>query len=202
MANGWYIWSLKSSLTLLLLGVFFSCNNTKKTLPNIKDYQLKSGDIVCRLGGGFFSNYFRKYASKEKKYSHIGIVEVKNDTVFIIHTEASELTGVGCVKKESINCFLENILVFDFYRVQVNRNIRKKIVVKAKEYYNKKVPFDLDFNSFNNEKMYCTELVANVLNRAFDSIVIVPTLKLGAKKMYGLDDIYKNKLVNKLAIIK
>lgn len=199
MANGWYIWNLRNSfLILLLLGGLLSCNHTQKTPPNISQYQLKSGDVVCRLGKGFFSNYFRKYASKDKKYSHIGIIEVKNDAVFVIHTEASELTGVGRVKRERIGDFLNGISVFDFYRVHANETIRKKIIANAKKYYHKKTPFDLDFNSFNDSEMYCTELVANVLNNAFDSIVIKPRLKLGNKKMYGLDDIYQNKTITKI----
>ncbi len=198
MVSGWYTWILRSSL-LLFIVLFLSCNNSNQhiNIVDVQQYNLQSGDVVCRLGNGFFSNYFRKYASKEQKYSHIGIIEVANDSIFVIHTEASELTGIGYVKREPIHNFLNTIKVFGFYRIECNKKVRERIIKKGIEYYQQKVPFDLDFRN-DNDEFYCTELVAETLNYAFDSMIITPNLKLGNKKFYGLDDIYQNKIFKKL----
>lgn len=198
MANGSYIWKLKNSGWCLCWLCFVSCSQSPQTIINTEPYSLQSGDLVCRLGNGYFSNYFRQYASKDQKYSHIGMIEVNHDSVFVIHTEASELTGVGFVKKESLTYFLEGISVFDFYRINANDTLKNKIIQKANNYYAKKIPFDLDFNSLEDDELYCTELVARCLNDAFDSAVVQPKLKLGHRMMYGLDDIYKHPMIQKI----
>ncbi len=198
MANGWYIWKQKSSCTLLLLLLLIACKH-KKALPlDISDYDLRSGDIVCRLGNGFFSKYFKEFASKEQRYSHIGLVEVTQDTIFVIHTEASELTGVGFVKREPIARFLEKITVFGFYRITATDALRQRIIAKVNSYYKDKVPFDMDFKTADDSELYCTELVARAINYAFDSIVIRPELQLGSRKFYSLDAIYQHPLAQKL----
>lgn len=196
MESGWYIWNLKSKwLVGVLFGILFSCNTVQEPTPNIKAYQLQSGDMVCRLGNGFFSNYFRKYASSAQKYSHIGIVEVTADSIFVIHTEASELTGIGYAKREPIQQFLRGITTFGFYRLQCNAQIRQRLLEKSKNYYQNKTPFDMDFNSEDDAKLYCTELVAKSLNYALDSVWIQPKLKLGSNYFYGLDDICQQPMV-------
>lgn len=200
MVIGWYIWKQrnKSILFLLLLFLFISCSQTEPSVVDVSVYGLRSGDIVCRQGRGFFSKYFRKYASQEQRYSHIGIVEVERDSIFVIHTEASELTGIGFVKREPISEFLKHIAVFGFYRVDCTDSLRKKMIAKGREYYRKKIPFDMDFDASDDSKLYCTELVAKTLNDAFDSILIKPELQLGKRKFYSLDGIYQNKVCREL----
>lgn len=199
MVSGWYIWTLRNSIiALIVVLLFVSCDAEKEQSVNVKKYALRSGDIVCRLGNGFFSNYFRKYASKEQRYSHIGIVEVTGDTVFVIHTEASELTGIGYAKREPIADFVKGVTAFGCYRLQSDKELREKFVKKGKSYYLKHTAFDLDFDATDDAKVYCTELVATALNDAFDRKLIKPNLRLGDKYFYGLDAIYKNSLFSKL----
>lgn len=141
-----------------------------------------SGNLVCRLGNGYFSNYFKEYASTEKKFSHIGILSKENDTLFVYHSEASELTGVGFVKKELLNSFLDGIKTFDFYRLDFNDTINSQILEQVKRYYNLKTPFDLDFNNADDTKLYCSELIAVSINKSLKDSIIKPTLILNKKK--------------------
>ncbi len=172
-------------------------NKEKKIEFNIK--KIENGFLICRLGNGYFSNYFRKYASEEQKYSHIGIVSKENDSIYIYHSEASEFTGVGYVKKESLNLFLKEIQVFDFFKLSLSDSIKTNILNTVKDYYDRKTPFDLNFNSYNDNELYCTELIAtSINNNVIDSIKIRPNLFLNGKKLYSLDDIYLNKIVKKI----
>lgn len=200
MEIGLYIWNLKSKIYIFsLIILIVSCDKEiNESTAEIDFKKIENGFLVCRLGNGYFSNYFKKYASKEQKYSHIGITSIENDIIYVYHSEASEFTGVGYVKKEKLNFFLKDIEVYDFFEFCYPDSIKTKILNSVKSYYNNKTPFDLDFNSFKDDKLYCTELIATSINKSFDSIEINPSLMLNNKKLYALDDIYLNKNVKKI----
>ena len=206
MEIGLFICNLKNKiLFLLILFNVFSCNQIrpeKNILDNQSINKLASGNLVCRLGNGYFSKYFKEYASTEKKFSHIGILSKENDTLFVYHSEASELTGIGFVKRESLNSFLKGIKTFDFYRLNFNDTINFQILNQVKHYYNLKTPFDVEFNSTDDTKLYCSELIAISINKSLKDSIIKPTLILNKKKLYALDDIYLNENVTKINLIK
>lgn len=202
MVIGLYTWNLKNRLYLILLiFLVFGCKPTQretKIMDNINFEKLDSSDLVCRLGDGFFSNYFKKYASLEKKFSHIGIISKENDSLFVYHSEASEFTGIGFVKRESLTSFLNGIEIFNFYKLNFNDSTNLQIVNQVKQYYSLQVPFDIDFDSSNDKKLYCTELIATSINKTLNDSVIMPTLQLNSRKIFALDDIYLNKNVKKI----
>lgn len=184
--------------------LFLGCNNSSTQEHfeySLNEEELKNGFLICRLGTGYFSNYFKKYASKEKKYSHIGIVSKKDDTIYVYHSEASELTGVGCVKKEKLSSFLKGIKVYDFFEFKYPDSIKNKILEEVEGYYNKKTSFDLDFNSFNDREVYCSELIAISINNVLKTTVISPSLTLNGKKLFALDDIYLNENIKKITLV-
>jgi hypothetical protein len=123
-------------------------------------------------------------------YSHAGIIEQDGDTLFVIHSEASELTGIGHVKREPISIFLDEIKTWGVYRIDAQDSICDKIALFAKEYFVKEIPFDLDFDASNDREVYCTELVALAVNKALQDSVIKPEMNIGHRKMYGIDNVY------------
>jgi hypothetical protein len=152
-----------------------------------------SGDILCRYGDGVFSRYFSAAASKASVYSHVGIVACKGDSVYVYHVEASELTGVGVVKKEPLADFLSAITTYGLYRSSFSPDITAKMVTQAVVYYQRKIPFDLAFDASNDRKLYCTELVADCINHATSDSTIKPGLQIRHRLFYSIDDIYLNK---------
>jgi len=173
----------------LLVSGCTTCDKTNNRIA-IPPVDFRNGDIICRLGNGYFSKYFRNYSSKEKLYSHSGILEIASDTIFVIHIEASELTGIGFVKREDICSFLDGIKTWGIYRITDEDYIQSGITHHAKSYYHENIPFDLDFDLSDDTKLYCTELVACSVNKAFEDSIIKPTLTLKTKLFYGIDDIY------------
>ncbi len=204
MESGLFTWNIKNNVYFLIITLLFfsGCkhveNNKKTTEIEFNTEKIRTGLLICRLGNGFFSNYFRKYASKEQKYSHIGIISIENDSIYVYHSEASELTGVGHVKREKLSSYLQDIKVFDFFEFNYPDSTKSKILDSIKAYHQKKTPFDLDFNSFNDNALYCTELIATSINKVMDSNEIKPSLLLNKKKLYTLDDIYLNENVKKV----
>jgi len=185
---------------IILIQVIFlfliNCNYTSKkgieypkNIPSLED-----SDIICRLGNGYFSNYFREYASKEKVYSHIGIIVIENKIPYVYHSEASELTGIGGVKKEKLIEFLDGIKTYSFYKLNLPEEDKKRIILEANKYLQKSVKFDLELRNDDSE-LYCTEFVANCINNGSMKKLIQPSLNFRNNLIFSLDDIYKNKIV-------
>lgn len=183
----------KIGLILICCLLGFSCSNNSRedSSPDI-DYSIfQNGDIICRLGNGMFSNLFRKN-SKEKLYSHAGIVHTVNDSVYIIHAEASELTGIGFVKEEAISIFLKDVKTWGLYRLNQDSLIRDDISKHALSYFINKTRFDMDFDYSNDNKVYCTELVALSINKSLNDTIISPSYRIKNRLFITVDDIYLN----------
>ena len=175
------------SLSLLLL----SCHQNKTSKGNGVDIQkFQNGDIIYRHGNGFFSDYFRKSSNREQLYSHGGIVAIDSSRVYVIHSEASELTGVGGVRKESLDVFLKDISTWAVYRLDTTQTVRDSIVYIASQYLSREAPFDLDFDNTSDTKVYCTELIALSINQAIHQNLIKATGSIRNKPYYAIDDTY------------
>lgn len=191
-------YAIKKIVIFLILFFFIGCREqtTNTSVQLFLHDSFENGDIICRLGNGYFSNIFKNFSNEEKKYSHIGIIEKNNDSVYVIHCEASEFSGIGFVKREKINVFLDKINTWAVFRFSVHDSIQKKIVQNALIYYEKKTPFDLNFDLTNDNEVYCTELVALCINKSFNYNIIKPNLILNNKYFYGIDNIYHNPKMN------
>lgn len=186
------------TLKIFLLGLFLllvSCHNNESSSSGEWDLKkIRNGDIIYRHGNGFFSDYFRKSSNREKLYSHGGIIAIDNNSeVYVIHAEASELTGVGGVRKESLNVFLKDISTWAVYRLDTMQTVRDSIVYVATQYLNKETPFDLDFDNTSDDKVYCTELIALSINKSTHRNLIKATGSIRNKPYFAIDDTYLTK---------
>lgn len=177
-------------LSLFLLCI--SCTQVSKTKESEIEIlvPLKSGDLIVRQGTGYFSDLFRQMGSRDKKYSHIGIISKEQDSLFVYHIEADEFTGEGFALREQVSSFINKAKTYTFFENQMDSIARNAMLNKAKEYVQLKVKFDLNFNAEDDDKLYCTELVAKSINYGLDSVYITPTTSLKGRLFYGLDDIY------------
>ncbi len=60
--------------------------------------EVRSGDLVVKRGRGHLSNMIVKTLDEEVPLSHCGIVSRTNDSIYIIHSVAKELTGIDGVQ--------------------------------------------------------------------------------------------------------
>ncbi|QIK53022.1 hypothetical protein G7051_01110 [Dysgonomonas sp. HDW5B] len=183
------------TLKIFLLSLFLllvSCHSNENSSSSEWDLkEFRNGDIIYRHGNGFFSDYFRKSSNREKLYSHGGIIAIDNNSeVYVIHAEASELTGVGGVRKESLNVFLKDISTWAVYRLDTTQTVRDSIVYVATQYLNKETPFDLDFDNTSDDKVYCTELIALSINKSTHRNLIKATGSIRNKPYFAIDDTY------------
>ncbi len=140
---------------------------------------IKSGDLVFRRGRGIFSEIFRDIGGTGSPFSHVGIVYIDNSSIFVLHTEANELTGIGHARKEKIDSFIskEHALSYAFFRVTgLDADGRASVLETALEYVRNRVPFDTSFSLEGDDRLYCSELVYKAFKSAQIYLVDSPSI--------------------------
>ena len=148
---------------------------------------LHEGDIVCRAGQGSWSEQFREKSRIDKRFSHCGIIVKKDLQWFVIHSDANDVTGVGVVRQEPLQNFLENGKGVEVYRLDISSDVAQRICQNAESYLN--VPFDARFDIRSDEKVYCSELVYLCVNQAVGKEWIRPA-PVGRFLLVTVDDVY------------
>lgn len=175
---------MKCCLTLLILIAFVSRGYCEQ-LPI--EGLVQSGDIICRYGDGFWSSRFRESSVGDKRFSHVGIIQVKSGDRFVIHALASDFSGAGSVLKEPLTDFLSDSHTVSVYRFKGPRAVRSKIADEAVLHIGK--PFDLAFDLDSDESLYCSELVWICVNAALGKKLIESSI-LNGKRIIPIDSCY------------
>ncbi|WP_329903735.1 YiiX/YebB-like N1pC/P60 family cysteine hydrolase [Porphyromonas pogonae] len=175
----------------------FGCKSEQKTSfgPNplslVPDsLALQDADLICRCGNTWYSSYFRKVISKQKLFSHIGILtrDSIDGELHVYHMEEDESLHHHGMVKESLADFLSHSSQFGIYRVMMNEELRHKVVEMSNELLLRRLSFDSSFSDNSEQSLYCTEYVAFIFN-SLNIDRIYPTLKLPGRTLYSLDDI-------------
>ena len=206
----------KRLLIYLTFSILIAClaKDSKDLLHNTKlisdDLDLfQDGDLIFRSGKGIFSDFFKSVGTRKSPYSHVGIICRHGGEVFVIHTEANELTGKGHAKIDALNIFLNdsNASASCIYRLKKAANYYgKKSAGIAIQFAKDKIPFDLNFDISTQDKLYCTELVWLAFKKAGIDIVdspssiTVPFLK--SKTIITIPDILDSGKFEKISKLK
>lgn len=152
--------------------------------------ELRDADLVCRVGFAWYSDLFRSQACPSGRYSHIGIVAIKDHKPFVYHSEDFESAGHHGVCIEPLDSFLYSSSVAGIYRLErLTDQDRQTIVAYAQNAFCKRLPFDYLFDAATEDKVYCTEFIANCLLAA-PSVTYVPkTTSFGLLPAYSVDDL-------------
>jgi hypothetical protein len=125
-------------------------------------HNLENGDIIIKRGKGFVSNMIVKYLKEDIPISHCGIIIVENESVYIIHSVAKEISARDGIQTASIDDFLNDSYKESLFIVRPHFHdsvIKANYLAKAKAYLQLKIPFDYDFNLEDESKIYCSELI-------------------------------------------
>jgi hypothetical protein len=173
---------------------FLACsekdNPKKQTMPTVSKVQ--NGDFIYRLGNGLFSDFIKDMSRLDKRFSHVGIVYKSNldDSVFVIHAEADDHTGIGLVKKEPLTVFLHNVRDWGVFRLKTDESYQKRIAEYAFQYQKIQIPFDASFEEKDSSAFYCTELVKHCINNAVNQELIKAKTIRNGKAFIAIDDTY------------
>lgn len=160
---------------LMPRGSVINSINADDLIPIIKD-----GDLICRLGNRTWSLYFKEISPADKRFSHIGIIHIKNGIATVITAEGDAAHNQDYVEEVSLQDFLNVARSIGIYRVHdISGN---KIAETALQYVGHK--FDWQFDMNDNSEIYCTELAYTALQQIkpdiqietviFNGITVVP----------------------------
>lgn len=179
---------------LTLLGVcsliFMGCTGrqpaTKRDFGQLKA-AFHEGDLLFRRGTGVVGHIVTTM-DNDGAFSHVGIVVKSEGEWCVIHAVPHEPDFEGDfdrVKCESADSFLTRYPKADIglYRPKVEPQALDIAINGALRQYEKRVPFDHDYDLADTTRLYCTEFVEYVFGLAGVSIsegrrteVTVPTV--------------------------
>jgi uncharacterized protein YycO len=122
---------------------------------------LNDGDIICRLGDRIWSNFFKELSPTDKRFSHLGIIRIRDDTVSVINAEGLAVEGKDFVNEVALNDFLRIAKSIGIYRLRTIEG--EKISDMALEYKGR--PFDWQFDMSEENNLYCSELLYVILKK-------------------------------------
>jgi len=162
---------IKALAILLAFLQVLSCKESKNSDLNIQtkldpfkdlDFsKLKNGDIVVKKGKGALSFMIVNKLKEKVPLSHCGVVCKNQDSVYIIHSVAKELTGVDGVQSIEFKKFTEDCMKELLYivRLKKDESVRENVYLTAKNYLSRAVPFDYKIDNNDSLKVSCSELV-------------------------------------------
>ncbi len=149
-----------------------------------------TGDLVVRQGNDFTSQNLRQLNQRDKTYSHIGIISVEADSVFVFHIMGGEWNPDAKIMKQRFEDFVsttENNL-FALYRLDLLDVAKKQIVQNAIAFQKTGISFDMKFDLVSREKMYCAEFVYHCVQPVVTQHRI-PFSRIENFTFVGVDDI-------------
>lgn len=172
--------------------------NIDDAFRKIKDAKdsIFSGDLILRTGRDFTSDIMRGLSQKNKTYSHCGLASWEHDTLFVYHSIGGEFNPDQKIRRDRLSFFCnpyEN-RGFGVFRYPVREREVKDILITAREFYKKEISFDNSFNLQSDDKMYCSEFVAKVIEQATSGSIHIPTTQLNNFSFIAIDNLFENKI--------
>lgn len=163
-----------------------------KSIASINTESLKTGDLAFRRQPGLISELARQLSPKEQRFSHVGVVLVNDKGVEVVHAVSDETRGFNGVVIEDLNAFFEESRDWSFYRLSLSANQRLRIAASARDAARVQTPFDDYFDLASNDRLYCTEFVAKVLNAVLNQPLFETSFTPGGRPYLPLDALYLN----------
>ncbi len=164
-----------------------------KTIDSTKQL-IKNGDVIFRNGRDEISQAARSMNRKDTSFSHCGLVFIEHDSVFVYHALGGSYNPNQRLKRELLDSFCTPIdnKAFGLYRYSLKKEETNKLKLIVDNYYKAGLKFDMYFNYFSDDVMYCSEFVFKSLNKsvkgALNKYVRLDTLPYGVTT----DDIFLN----------
>ena len=171
------------SLIISIILVFFIKDNSILISPNdIK--KISEGDIILTNGQSIYSRVINLLKLDMNSYTHIGFIINGNNTLCVIHSTPDGTSENG-IRIDEIQHFIDlsDANAIKIFRISdLDKNKLSYLINIIGTYKNIKKPFDYGFNNADKSKLYCSELVYDILwevnllkNKKIYSGIIYPT---------------------------
>lgn len=156
------------------------------------DVELRSGDLVFRLGGGLTSRAVTTY-DRAGRYSHVGLVVDSAGHPMIVHAvpdEHDSPTDSDRVRLDPPEVFFDS---FHALSGAVCRHADSVAARRATAYawraYRRHAAFDHAYDMADSTRLYCCELVINAFREAGAPLTL-PAQHCVSAPWFGIDSCY------------
>ncbi len=153
-----------------------------------------SGDLVLRSGKDFTSELMKRLSTYDKTYSHCGIANWENDSLFVYHALGGEWNPDQKLRRDPFEFFCnpyEN-RGFGIFRYRINASQQDAIVRTAHKFYQAGIPFDMNFDLTTDDRMYCSEFVFKTIEQAALDSVHLKTTTINGIRFVAVDNLFLN----------
>jgi hypothetical protein len=143
-------------------GLLLSCDAPtppKPPIAQLRSGTLQAGDLVFRLGVGYWSPMFA-HVNPVSGFSHVGVLIEEDGRWKVLHADADDRSLIGGVIKTELERFQN-----ESKRWAIKSNLmpaaeKAAFLASLQSMWSASLPFDSDFDlSDQGTKVYCTELV-------------------------------------------
>lgn len=154
-------------------------------LINVAADSIREGDLVLRCGNDFISESLSDFSQQEKLYSHSGVAMMYDQTMYVYSNMAGDINPDEIMRRDPVDSFISPVhnVAVGIYRYDITDTELEKLRAIIHNYYNNKLPFDMNFDLSTDDKMYCAEMIAKAIEQAtgkritFSKSLITPALK-------------------------
>lgn len=162
-------------------------NGSVTRLSNSEISKIHEGDFILRRGFGYFSDYIASSLNDGvTDVTHAGIIVKRGNVFYVIHSLSSDVSDIDGMQIQPLTEFLKYSAPGKIIITRAGNSdaeFGKKVAQQAEIYLAKKIPFDHNGDIDNSSKLFCTELIWQILEKdlAFSNL---PTEVTERKKFF------------------
>lgn len=207
--NFWVWLSVTGIIVYSVIQLFFYLDKRVETkaikkeskivrLSDAEINKLEEGDIICRRGYGYISDFIATHLNKpDYDLSHVGILIKSKSGWEVIHSLSTDVSSRDGVQKQTLDSFLlasasQKVVIARF---RSTHEKRIKIAAQARDYYEKGIRFDRYGNYNDKDKLFCSELIWTIVASDLH-LVEIPAQEPARKNFfYSLAPFYDTTIV-------
>jgi hypothetical protein len=168
---------------------------------------VRDGDLVLRSGSDAISALFRKVNTKDKSYSHAGVVFIENGYPFVYNCIGSASDPHALLKRDSLKAYIDpyNNLGYAIYRYPLSAGQINKLHTTVIQYFKERRTFDPYFDLHTDSSLYCTEFVYKAVIATTGDKKYFPITRASNFNFIAVDNLFSRKdirLVCKIGYIQ
>lgn len=168
---------------------------------------VKNGDLVLRSGSDELSALFKKVNTRDKTYSHAGLVFIENGCPFVYHCIGSAADPRALLRRDSLSAYISPAgnLGYAVYRYRLKPAQTAQLQQVAIRYFKERRTFDPHFDLQTDSALYCTEFVYKALIETTGDQKYLPVTRASGFSFIAADNLFARKdmtLVCKIAYMQ
>ncbi len=164
---------------------------------------LADGFVVLRKGNDVISDIFSKLNKTDRSFSHCGIAFFENDEWYVYHSIGGEDNPNQKIRRDPFEKFVipSDNKGFGICDLSLKYQEVHKLHAIVDSFYQKEIPFDMQFDLESNDRLYCAEMVYKAIQMATENDSLFTINLHNGFKFVSTDNLFVNKQAQILCLI-